>query len=192
MFRSRYFNQRSFGAYHFDGGLPVTPGRLGFFRSNSFTAKYFQTQQSSDLGGPGVTIRPNSIAIEVLPTSVPRNTPVTVIAYVYDQFNKPMAGAQVTFGSSSPTVLSVPSTGSTDALGRVVRTANTFTTGTTNLSATVQGYTAYTTVTVTAATGGVTSALTHGATIQQGNAGGGSPGPIRVKLVRRVRRWPTL
>lgn len=30
-----------------------------------------------------------------------------------------------------------------------------------------------------------------GATLQQGNAGGGSPGPIRIKLTRRVKRWPT-
>ena len=190
MFRVRHFGQRTFSAFHFDGGV-ASDGVLGFFRSNHFAARHFDTQQSSDLNGPGITLTPSSIAIEVLPSSVPRNTPVTVIAYVYDQFGKPMEGVSVIFNSSSPTVLSVPAPGATDSLGRVVKTANTFTTGSTNLSATVNGYTAYTTVTVTSATGGVSSNLTHGATIQPGNAGGGSPGPIRVKLTRRVKRWPT-
>lgn len=30
-----------------------------------------------------------------------------------------------------------------------------------------------------------------GATLRPGNAGGGSPGPIRIKLTKRVKRWPT-
>lgn len=36
----------------------------------------------------------------------------------------------------------------------------------------------------------VTPTIT-GATLQQGNAGGGSPGPIWIKLTKRVKRWPT-
>lgn len=191
MFRSRHFNQRHFSAYFFDGGLPPS-NTLSHFRSKSFAAKHFTFLQTQDVGLPSVTLVPSSIAIEVLPNSVARNSPVTIIAYVYDQYNKPMVGVSVSFGSSSPTVLSIPAPGATDSLGRVVKTANTFTTGSTNLSATVNGYTAYTTVVVTSASGGVSSSLTHGATIQPGNAGGGNPGPIRVKLVKRVKRWPTL
>lgn len=191
MFRSRHFNQRHFSAYFFDGGLPPS-NTLNHFRSKSFAAKHFTSLQTQDVGLPSVTLVPSSIAIEVLPNSVARNSPVTIIAYVYDQYNKPMAGVSVSFGSSSPSVLSIPAPGATDSLGRVVKTANTFTTGSTNLSATVNGYTAYTTVVVTSASGGVSSSLTHGATIQPGNAGGGNPGPIRVKLVKRVKRWPTL
>lgn len=191
MFRSRHFNQRHLSAYFFDGGLPPS-NTLNHFRSKSFAAKHFTSLQTQDVGLPSVTLVPSSIAIEVLPNSVARNSPVTIIAYVYDQYNKPMAGVSVSFGSSSPSVLSIPAPGATDSLGRVVKTANTFTTGSTNLSATVNGYTAYTTVVVTSASGGVSSSLTHGATIQPGNAGGGNPGPIRVKLVKRVKRWPTL
>jgi hypothetical protein len=190
MFKSRHFGQRHFGARHFKGA-PTSGDGPEQFGANHFKAGHFSFFRTKKAGVSGVTLVPSSIAIEVLPSSVPRNTPVTIIAYVYDQFNQPMEGVSVSFGSSVPTVLSIPASGATDSLGRVVKTANTFTTGTTNLSATVQGYTAYTTVTVTSAVGGVTSNLTHGATIQPGNAGGGSPGPIKVKLVKRVKRWPT-
>lgn len=191
MFKSRHFNQRHFSAYFFDGGLPPS-NTLNHFRSKSFAARHFTSLLSQEVGLPTVTLVPSSIAIEVLPNTVARNSPVTIIAYVYDQFNKPMVGVTVSFGSSVPAVLSIPAPGTTDSLGRAVKTANTFTTGTTNLSATVNGYTAYTTVVVTSAVGGVSSSLTHGATIQPGNAGGGSPGPIRVKLVKKVKRWPTM
>jgi len=190
MFKARFFGQRFFGARFFKGSQTDGDG-ANYFGANYFKAKFLNFNRTLRLGGSGVTITPSSIAIEVLPSSVPRNTPVTVIAYVYDQYNQPMEGVNIAFGSSVPAVLSVPAPGSTDSLGRVVKTANTFSTGSTNLSATANGYTAYTTVTVTSAVGGVTSNLTHGATIQPGNAGGGSPGPIRVKLTRRVKRWPT-
>lgn len=194
MFRSRFFGQRYFSSNFHDGGIPVAKQNSSFFKSRFFGAKaisgssYFSGLQP---GIPEIPVTVGSIAIEVLPSSVPRNTPVTIIAYVYDNFNKPMEGVTVSFGSSSPSVLSTPAPGASDSLGRVVKTANTFTSGTTNLSATVNGYTAFTTVTVTAISGGTVSTLTHGATIQPGNAGGGSPGPIRVKLIKRVKRWPT-
>ena len=191
MFRARYFNQRFFSSYHFDGGLS-SEDTSAYFKARYFRAQSFTHFQSNEVGLPTVTLVPSSIAIEVLPNTVARNSPVTIIAYVYDQFNKPMVGVTVSFGSSVPAVLSIPAPGTTDSLGRAVKTANTFTTGTTNLSATVNGYTAYTTVVVTSAVGGVSSSLTHGATIQPGNAGGGSPGPIRVKLVKKVKRWPTM
>lgn len=191
MFRARYYNQRLFSSFFFDGGLPPE-GNSKYFRANNFLSQYFTALSSREQGPSGVTLVPTSVAIEVMPSSVTRNTPVTVVAYVYDQFNKPMPGVSVSFASTVPAVLSVPAPGATDILGRAVKTANTFTTGTTNLSATVNGYTAYTTVVVTSAVGGVSSSLTHGATIQPGNAGGGSPGPIRVKLVKKVKRWPTM
>lgn len=190
MFRARYYNQRAFSAYFFDGGLS-TEGTANYFKARYYRPKYFTTLSSNEEGPPSVTLVASSIAIEVLPSTVERNSPVTIIAYVYDQYNKPMEGVQVSFGSSVPSVLSIPAPGATDSLGRVVKTANTFTTGTTNLSATVGGYTAYTSVVVTSSSGGVVSNLSHGATIQPGNAGGGSPGPIRIKLVKRVKRWPT-
>lgn len=195
MFRSRYFGQRYFSSNYHDGGIPTAKTSSSFFKSNYFRSRsvsgstFFSGLQP---GIPTIPVSVGSIAIEVLPNSVARGSPVTVIAYVYDNFNKPMEGVTVFFNSSSPAVLSVPAPGASDSLGRVVKTANTFTTGTTNLSATVNGYTAYTTVVVTSAVGGVSSSLTHGATIQPGNAGGGSPGPIRVKLVKKVKRWPTM
>lgn len=193
MFRSRYFNQRSLSALYFDGAIPESTGTSAFFRARYFRPRYLAGQQMFQGVPPANEIAPvaTSIAIEVLPSTVPRNTPVTIIAYVYDQFNKAMPNVRVDFNSTSPTVLSTPAHGFTDSMGRVVKVANTFASGTTNLYAAAGTLQAYTVVTVTLLSGGVTSSLTHGATIQVGNSGGGNPGPIRVKLTRRVRRWPT-
>ncbi len=194
MFKSRFFGQRFFSSNFFDGGIPVEKRSSSYFRARFFGAKaisgstFFSGLQP---GIPEIPVQVGSIAIEVLPSTVSRGAPVTIIAYVYDNFNKPMPGVAVSFASSVPSVLSVPPNTATDTLGRAVQTANTFTSGVTNLSAIVGAFTAFTTVTVSSATGGITSNLTHGATIQPGNYGGGSPGPIRVKLIKRVKRWPT-
>lgn len=194
MFRSRHFNQRHFSATYFDGAAPIVTGALSHFSQRHFLAKHFEGLQlfsSTPPGQPEIPLVVGSIAIEVAPSTVERGDPIVVIAYVYDQFNKAMSNVRVDFNSTNTAVLATPSHGFTDTLGRVVKVVGGSSAGTTNLYATASGYSAFTTVTITANVGGVTSTLTHGATIQPGNSGGGSPGPIKVKFTRRIRRWPS-
>lgn len=189
MFKPKYFGQRFFSTYMFEGGIPAT-GTASSLAQRYFKADYFNTQTSNKEGPFTETLVPSSIAISVSPMSVSRNTPITITVFVYDQFSKPMPGVAVDFASSFSGVLSVPSIGTTNAQGRLVTTANTYTTGNTLLSASTNGYFAATVVTVTGTSGGVQSTLTHGATIQVGSGGGGTS-PIGFKYTKKVKSWPT-
>lgn len=191
--RIPHFNQRHFGAYHFNGGLPLTEESLDYFEALHLNALHFSgLQHFSALGQvSGIITIPRSIDIQISPSTVPRNNRVTITAFVYDQFNKPLQGVRVNFLSSDSSVISTPSHVFTGPDGTGTQTTLVGSTGTANLFANVENLSAYTSVTVTAAIGGVTSTLTHGATIQMGNAGGGSPGPIKIKFMRQTRRWPT-
>jgi len=194
MLKSGYFRARFLSSFHFEGGVPKETGQASFFRSQYFRPRVFSALQYFSkiaVAPPKVTLEPTSIAIEVIPSTVSRNSPIVVIAYVYDQYNKAMENIRIDFSSSSPLVLNTPSYGFSDSMGRVVKTTNTSSQGVTNLSAFAGDISAYVTVTVSSAGGGSTSTLTHGATIQAGSSGGGSAGPIRVSLSRKINRWPT-
>lgn len=194
MIKSGYFKCRYLSSFHFEGSVPKDTGRAVYFNALNFRARFFSGLQYFSkiaVAPPKPTLVPTSIAIEVLPSTVARNTPVVIIAYVYDQYNKAMEGIRVDFSSSVPSVLGTPAHGFTDSMGRVVKVTNTVSPGVTNLSALAGDISAYTTVTVSSAGGGTTSTLTHGATIQVGSSGGGSAGPINVRLTRKINRWPT-
>lgn len=190
MYKSPYFNSRFLNAYYLNGGLPYS-SEVDYFNGNYFGADYFKDQFFGHLEGNQLTpVYVTSIAIQVSPSTVTRNSAVTITAFVYDQFNKPMQDIRVDFQSSNAAVLTSPSYRFTDTLGKAVQTAVVGSAGTANITAIVEGLSAFTAVTVTSVVGGTTYTLTHGATIQQGSAGGGSPGPIGIKFSRR-RRWPT-
>lgn len=53
------------------------------------------------------------------------------------------------------------------------------------------GTTVYFTITVLPVSVVTPAPLIIGATLQAGNSGGGSPGPIKIKLTKKVKRWPT-
>ncbi len=193
MFKAGYFNSRFLGTRYFKSG-PISVGEKEYFGQNYFKSRFFGIPYFSRLYEGEVvppTLVVTSLALEVLPSTVPVGGSVVVVAYVYDQFNRPMAGATVSFNSTNPAVISTPTPGVTDSLGRVVKNVNVSSGGVSDMYATVDGYSAYTTITVSTSIGPTPSTLTHGATIQMGSAGGGMAGPIRVKLTRRVLRWPT-
>jgi hypothetical protein len=194
MFRAGFFNSRFLSTRYFKSSPSTAAGEKEYFSQNYFKSRLFGIPYFSRLY-EGVVAPPTlvvtSLAIEVLPSTVPVGGLVVVVAYVYDQFNRPMAGATVTFNSTNPAVIATPDTGVTDSLGRVVKNVYVSSGGVSNMYATVSGYSAYTTITVTSNPGPNPITLTHGATIQVGSSGGGVQGPIRVRMSRRVIRWPT-
>lgn len=193
MFSPRHFNTRHLRSFHFNGGPPSTISEKNHFSPKFLGAKSFTGLQHFARRASAVrpiAVVPSSIAIQVTPNTVNRNDTVTVKAYVYDQFGKPMKGVRVVFTSTNPTVLSVPAPGDTNDEGYVEKSVLTYTTGTTSLYAAVDGLFAFTSVVVESAQGGVSSSLTHGATIQIGSSGGGMGGNIAWRH-STGRRWPT-
>jgi hypothetical protein len=193
MLRSGHFNTRHLNAYHFNGGSDYPEDQTDYFKAHHLKAGHFSGLQhfSSLPSGPGIVeLYVGSIAIEVLPTTLYPGDPVVIIAYVYDQFNKPLVAREVSFASSNTGVLNAPTNGFSDTLGRVVRSLSIGGAGGTSLSVTSGGYTATTSITVLA--GGPTPifTLTQGATIQVGSPGGGVGGPVKYTRNSR-KRWPT-
>jgi hypothetical protein len=195
MYTTGYFNSRFLNAYYFNGGSVLPEVEKEYFSQNTFRSKYWGLQHFSRMPpSPAipVEITVGSIALEILPNTANQGETVTVIAYVYDNFNKAMPIRQVTFASSNTSILTAPAPGFTDTLGRVVRTLVVGQAGTTTLTAYVEGFSAFTSITVTAVSvGSPAVTITQGATIQAGSSGGGTPGPIRVVMRRQIKRWPT-
>lgn len=193
MFNAGHFNTRHLNAYYFNGGADLALNNKTFFKANFFEAEHFSKLQyfsNIPAAPPIIELYVGSIAIEVIPTTLYPGDPIVVIAYVYDQFNKPLVAREVSFVSSNTGVLNTPTNGFSDTLGRVVRSLSSGGAGGTSLSVTSGGYTATTSVTVSA--GGPTPilTLTQGATIQVGSPGGGVGGPVKYTRNSR-KRWPT-